>query len=126
MWGEMFKVQKLQLHKSMKLVLFLILTLLCSTIGRLLSDNMILTSVFFGSGYFLILLISMATGTALHESSHFLVLQELGFEINDSIGAFESILGVDNVMLTPIPNALLLGSIGLGYASWRLRKQKEV
>ncbi len=48
----------------------------------------------------------------------------LGFEIQDPSFAFESILGVDNVSVVPLPSALLLSSIGLGYASWRLRKQK--
>ncbi|MCP4263377.1 MAG: hypothetical protein GY774_38605 [Planctomycetes bacterium] len=49
----------------------------------------------------------------------------LGFEIQDPSFAFESILGVDNVQVVPLPSAFLLGSIGLVYASWRLRKQKE-
>ncbi len=40
----------------------------------------------------------------------------LGFEINDSIGAFESILGVDDVSVVPLPSALVLGSLGLGVA----------
>jgi hypothetical protein len=48
----------------------------------------------------------------------------LGFEINDSIGVFESILGVDNVQVVPVPGAVLLGAIGLGFANWRLRRRK--
>jgi hypothetical protein len=40
----------------------------------------------------------------------------LGFEINDSIGVFESILGVDDVSVVPLPSALVLGSLGLGVA----------
>ena len=36
----------------------------------------------------------------------------LGFEIQDSIGAFESILGVDDVSVVPTPGAFLLGAIG--------------
>lgn len=39
----------------------------------------------------------------------------LGFKIQDSIGAFESLLGVDNVRVNPIPEptTMLLFSIGL-------------
>ena len=48
----------------------------------------------------------------------------LGFEIMDSIGAFESILGVDNVQVVPVPGAVLLGAIGLGFANWRLRRRR--
>ena len=48
----------------------------------------------------------------------------LGFEIQDSVGVFESILGVDNVSVVPVPGAFLLGAIGLGYASCRLRKRR--
>jgi len=48
----------------------------------------------------------------------------LGFEIMDSIGVFESILGVDNVRVVPVPGAFLLGAIGLGYANCRLRKRR--
>ena len=48
----------------------------------------------------------------------------LGFEINDSIGVFESILGVDDVQVVPVPGAFLLGAIGLGFANWRLRRRR--
>ena len=48
----------------------------------------------------------------------------LGFEINDSIGVFESILGVDNVQVVPVPGAVLLGAIGLGFANWRMRRRR--
>ena len=43
----------------------------------------------------------------------------LGFEISDYdpvFGSFESILGVDNVSVVPLPSALVLGSLGLGVA----------
>ena len=40
----------------------------------------------------------------------------LGFEINDPAGAFESILGVDDVRVVPLPSALLLGGLGLSFA----------
>ena len=39
-------------------------------------------------------------------------------------GSFESILGVDNVSVVPVPGAFLLGAIGLGVANLRLRKRK--
>lgn len=44
----------------------------------------------------------------------------------DPLGGFESILGVDNVDYTvvPVPGAVLLGAIGLGFANWRLRRRK--
>jgi hypothetical protein len=48
----------------------------------------------------------------------------LGFAINDSIGIFESILGVDDVQVVPVPGAFLLGAIGLGVANWRLRRRR--
>jgi hypothetical protein len=48
----------------------------------------------------------------------------LGFEIQDSIGAFESILSVDNVQVVPVPGAVLLGVVGLGVANWRLRRRR--
>lgn len=40
----------------------------------------------------------------------------LGFEISDPSGSFESILGVDNAAVVPLPPALLLGGLGLGFA----------
>ena len=75
----------MQLHKSKKLVLFLISIFFCSIIGLMLSANMILKFAFFVSGYFLIFLISIAAGTALHESSHFSILYELGFSVDNII-----------------------------------------
>lgn len=50
----------------------------------------------------------------------------LGFEISDSIGVFESLLGVDNVGLTriiPAPSALLLGGIGFYLVDWLRRRR---
>jgi hypothetical protein len=46
----------------------------------------------------------------------------LGFEIQDSIGVYESILGVDNVQVVPVPAAVLLGVLGMGMAGLKLRK----
>ncbi len=40
----------------------------------------------------------------------------LGFKIFDPSGMFESILGVDDVSVVPLPSALVLGSLGLGVA----------
>jgi hypothetical protein len=40
----------------------------------------------------------------------------LEFTITDFDGKFESILGVDNVSVVPLPPALLLGGLGLGFA----------
>lgn len=48
----------------------------------------------------------------------------LGFEISDPSFAFESILGVDNVQVVPVPGAFLLGAIGLGFTNWRLRRRR--
>jgi len=47
------------------------------------------------------------------------------FHMNDHpLGGFESILGVDNMQVVPVPGAFLLGAIGLGFANWRLRKRR--
>lgn len=46
----------------------------------------------------------------------------LGFEIMDSIGVWESYLGVDNVQVVPIPAAVVLGVLGMGMAGLKLRK----
>jgi hypothetical protein len=48
----------------------------------------------------------------------------IGFEINDPTGQYESLLGVDNVQVVPVPGAFLLGAIGLGVANWRLRRRR--
>ncbi|MHC4351496.1 MAG: hypothetical protein ACYTE3_08835 [Planctomycetota bacterium] len=40
------------------------------------------------------------------------------------LGGFESILGVDNVQVVPVPGAVLLGAIGLGFANWRMRRRR--
>lgn len=52
----------------------------------------------------------------LHEAGDY----TLGFKITDIDGGtgygFESILGVDNVNVVPLPPALLLGGLGLGFA----------
>jgi hypothetical protein len=49
----------------------------------------------------------------------------LGFQIMDSTGLFESILGVDNVSVVPLPGALLLGALGLGAAGGLLRRLRR-
>jgi len=46
----------------------------------------------------------------------------LGFEIMDSIGVWESILGVDNVQVVPVPAAVVLGILGMSVAGLKLRK----
>jgi len=79
----MSKILKMQLLKSKSLILFLTLVLLCSTIGLLLIYNIILILTFYSSLYFLVFLISMSVGTAFHESAHFSILHDLGFEIDN-------------------------------------------
>ena len=40
----------------------------------------------------------------------------------------QEITGIDNVSLNviPVPGAVILGSLGLGFAGWKLRKRKEL
>jgi hypothetical protein len=43
-------------------------------------------------------------------------------ESTDPSGCFESILGVDNVTIVPVPPALLLGGLGFGFAGGLLSR----
>ncbi len=55
----------------------------------------------------------------------------LQFEVADvydplaEVPAYESILGVDNVSVVPVPGALLLGALGLGSAGGLLRRLRR-